>query len=128
MRFAEQMVAVAVGWQVYAIRRNPLDLGLIGLAEFVPLPLLALPAGQLADRLSRRLLFAGSLIFEAGLAAALFVITLSGADRLWPFLALAVGTGIATAVGAPAVRALTPTIIPAELLATGLALRTIAVQ
>ncbi|HEY5057809.1 MAG TPA: MFS transporter, partial [Gaiellaceae bacterium] len=52
-RFAEQMVAVAVGWQVYAIHRNPLDLGLIGLAEFLPLPLLALPAGQLADRLSR---------------------------------------------------------------------------
>ena len=43
MRFAEQMLAVAVGWQVYAIHRNPLDLGLIGLAEFLPLPLLALP-------------------------------------------------------------------------------------
>ena len=55
MSLAAQMIAVAVGWQVYEIRRNPLDLGLIGLAEFVPLPLLALPAGQLADRLSRRL-------------------------------------------------------------------------
>ena len=41
--FAAQMVAVAVGWQVYAIRRSAFDLGLIGLAEFVPLPLLALP-------------------------------------------------------------------------------------
>ena len=41
-----QMMAVAVGWQVYAIHRNPLDLGLIGLAEFIPLPLLALPAGN----------------------------------------------------------------------------------
>ena len=45
MRFAENMIAVAVGWQVYAIHKDPLDLGLIGLAEFVPLPLLALPAG-----------------------------------------------------------------------------------
>ena len=46
---AAQMILVAVGWQVYAIHRNPLDLGLIGLVEFVPLLLLALPAGHLAD-------------------------------------------------------------------------------
>ena len=56
MRFAEQMLAVAVGWQVYAIRGNPLDLGLIGLAEFLPLPLLALPAE--ARPYARRLLVA----------------------------------------------------------------------
>ena len=48
------MVGVAVGWQVYAIHGNPLDLGLVGLAEFIPLLLVALPAGQLADRMSRR--------------------------------------------------------------------------
>jgi len=54
MGLGSQMIAVAVGWQVYAIHRSALDLGLIGLAEFVPLPLLALPAGQLADRFSRR--------------------------------------------------------------------------
>ena len=54
MRFAEQMLAVAVGWQVYAIRRNPLDLGLIGLVEFVPLPLLALPGGHCRPRAAPR--------------------------------------------------------------------------
>ena len=48
------MIVVAIGWQVYSIRQHPLDLGLVGLAEFLPLPLLALPAGQLADRVSRR--------------------------------------------------------------------------
>src|SRR6476646_7102768 len=48
-----QMVSVAVGWQVYAIHQSAFDLGLIGLAEFLPLLLLALPAGQLADRLPR---------------------------------------------------------------------------
>ena len=51
---ASQMLAVAIGWQVYSIHRNPLDLGLVGLMEFLPLPLLALPAGQIADRLPRR--------------------------------------------------------------------------
>ena len=50
---AMQMVAVAVGWQVYSIHGKAFDLGLIGLAEFLPVLLLALPAGQLADRLPR---------------------------------------------------------------------------
>ena len=52
------MATVAIGWQVYAVRGNPLDLGLVGLAEFLPLPLLALPAGQLADRVPRRAIYA----------------------------------------------------------------------
>ena len=56
-----QMVAVAVGWQVFSLRHSALDLGLIGLCEFVPLLLLALPAGQLADRFPRRLIFAAAL-------------------------------------------------------------------
>ena len=51
---ASQMLAVAIGWQVYAIHRNPLDLGLVGLMEFLPLPVLALPAGQIADSSRRR--------------------------------------------------------------------------
>ncbi|HEY7207283.1 MAG TPA: MFS transporter [Gaiellaceae bacterium] len=123
MTLASQMVAVAVGWQVYAIRRNPFDLGLIGLAEFVPLPLLALPAGQLADRISRRLVFAASLVLEAVVAALLLVVTLAGATRLWPFLVLAAATGVAAALGSPAARALTPELVPSELLAEALALR-----
>ena len=93
MRFAENMIAVAVGWQVYAIHRNPLDLGLIGLAEFVPLPLLALPAGQLADRLPRRLIAALSLGLMVGVVVLLLVVTLHGADVVWPFFALAAAAG-----------------------------------
>ena len=55
---AIEMSFVAMGWQVYAVRSNPLDLGLVGLAMFIPLPLLALPAGHLADRFPRRTLLA----------------------------------------------------------------------
>ena len=51
-----QMVEVAIGWEVYALHRSALDLGWIGLAEFLPLFFLALPAGQLADRAPRRLI------------------------------------------------------------------------
>ena len=126
MRFAENMVAVAVGWQVYAIRRNPLDLGLIGLAEFLPLPLLALPAGHLADRL--RLVAAFSLGLMVAVASLLLVVTLRGADRVWPFFALAAATGVAAAIGWPAHGALTPELVPAELLPGAMALRSVAGQ
>jgi MFS family permease len=125
---ANQMTAVAIGWQVYAIRRNPLDLGLIGLAEFLPLPLLALPAGQLSDRVPRRLVFAGSLVLEALVALLLLVVTIAGAHQLWPFLALAVATGVVGAIGSPAVRALPVAVVPTELLATAMALRSMGGQ
>jgi MFS family permease len=125
---ASQMLAVAIGWQVYAIHRNPLDLGLVGLAEFVPLPLLALPAGQVADRLSRRLVVASSLVLSVSVAALLLVVTVAGAHALWPFLAIGALAGSASAVGTPATRALTPDIVPIELLQGALALRSVAGQ
>ena len=55
--------SVAIGWQVYAVRENPLDLGLIGLAEFLPLLILALPAGHVADRFPRRTVY-GLMVTE----------------------------------------------------------------
>ncbi len=122
------MVAVAVGWQVYAIHQNAFDLGLIGLAEFVPLPLLALPAGQVADRLPRVRLFAASILAEAAIAGLLLVVTIRGATQLWPFVTLAALTGVTQAFGAPAGRSLTPEIVPVDLLAGALALRSVAGQ
>ena len=123
-----QMTAVAVGWQVYGIHRSAFDLGLIGLAEFVPLPLLALPAGQLADRMPRRLVMAGALVVETAVPALLLVVTLHGARSLWPYLALAFATGAASALGTPAARALFPELVQPDLLAGALALRSIAGQ
>ena len=49
---AVQMQSVAIGWQVYAITHNPLDLGLIGLAQFLPFVILVLPAGHVAAGVS----------------------------------------------------------------------------
>ncbi|HZT84384.1 MAG TPA: MFS transporter [Gaiellaceae bacterium] len=125
---ALQMLVVAIGWQVYSIHRNPLDLGLVGLAEFLPLPVLALPMGQLADRVERRLVVAVGLALQVGIAAVLAVITLEGAHRLWPFLVVAASAGIASAVSNPAGRALTPEIVPPDLLPGAIALRSVANQ
>jgi MFS family permease len=123
-----QMVAVAVGWQVYDLHHNPFDLGLIGLMEFIPLPLLALPAGQLADRVSRRLILGISLLLEIGVAAGLVAISLAGEDELWPYLVLAATAGVASAIGMPAVRAMPAMLVPLELIASAMALRSIAFQ
>src|SRR5262249_53885495 len=125
---ALQMAQVAVGWQVYHINHRPLDLGLVGLAEFIPLPLLALPAGQLADRLPRRALVAAAAGLGAAVAAGLLVVTLNGANSVGPYFALAFLTGVASAIGAPPSRALTPSLVPREVLSSAFALRAVAFQ
>ncbi|MBV8064428.1 MAG: MFS transporter [Actinobacteria bacterium] len=125
---AAQMIAVAIGWQVYAVHRNPLDLGLVGLVEFVPLPLLALPAGQLADRVSRRSVTLVSFVLTLAMVGVLLAITIHHTRVLWPFLVVAAIAGIGSAVGSPATRALTPEIVPAELLPNAIALRSLAGQ
>ncbi|MSO57573.1 MAG: MFS transporter [Thermoleophilia bacterium] len=121
LSLAAQMAAVAIGWQVYEISGRALDLGLIGLFEFLPLPLLALPAGQLADRVSRRLLYATSAAIYIAVLGGLLAITLAEVRATWPYFALAFLTGIAWALGWPASRALSPSLVPGELLPRAMA-------
>ncbi|TML71255.1 MAG: MFS transporter [Actinobacteria bacterium] len=125
---AVQMSQVAIGWQVFHINHRPLDLGLVGLSEFVPLPLLALPAGALADRLPRRTTFAVAVGLDAAVAAGLLALTVSGPTAVWPFFVLALGTGVASALGAPPSRALTPSLVPAEILTRAMAVRSVAFE
>ena len=125
---AVEMAFVAIGWQVYEIHGDPLDLGIVGLAMFLPLPLLALPAGHLADRYPRRTILAVSVGLDAVVAVGLLAVTRSGADATWPFFALAFGTGVASALGAPAGRALTPSLVPESMLVRALAQRSVALQ
>lgn len=126
--FGMQMNAVAIGWQVYAVSGKPLDLGLVGLCEFAPLPLLALPAGQLADRVPRRSLIVVAIALDGLVAGGLLALTASGPTAVWPFFALALGTGIASALGAPPRRAMTPSLVPVEMLPRALAVRSVAFE
>jgi MFS family permease len=125
---AMQMAQVAIGWQVYSIHHRAFDLGLIGLAEFAPVPLLALPAGQLADRLPRVTVVLVWGFADAAVIALLLVVTLRGAHQLWQFVGLAVLTGTLGAIGNPSGRSLIPELVPEELLTGALALRSIAGQ
>jgi MFS family permease len=125
---AMQMAAVAIGWQVYSIHHRAFDLGLIGLAEFAPVPLLALPAGQLADRLPRVAVVTVWGFADASVMGLLLYVTLSGAHQLWQFVALASLTGVLAAVGNPAGQSLVPELVPAELLTGAIAMRSIGGQ
>ena len=128
MDISLQALEVAIGWEVYSLHRSSLDLGWIGLAEFVPLFVLALPAGQLADRVSRRLIFAASLVLGAGVGIGLAFVSSSGTTEVWPYFALAVVAGISMAIGTPAARAMPPTLVSADLLQSAMTLRAIAGQ
>lgn len=128
MGISLQMLEVAIGWEVYALHRSPLDLGWIGLAEFIPLFVLALPAGHLADHLPRRLIFAGALLLGAGVGIGLALVSASGTAEVWPYLALAVGAGVSMAIGWPAARAMPPTLVDVDLLQSAMTLRSIATQ
>jgi MFS family permease len=123
-----QALEVAIGWEVYAQHASALDLGWIGLAEFVPMFVLALPAGQLADRAPRRLVFAGSLLIGAGVGVGLALVSGSGNTAVGPYLALAAGAGTSMAIGTPAARALPPTLVPTEMLQSAMTLRSVASQ
>jgi MFS family permease len=123
-----QMLQVAIGWEVYSLHRSALDLGWIGLAEFVPLFVLALPAGHLADRFPRRLIFSGSLLLGAAVGIGLAVVSSADVSEVWPYLALAAGAGTSVAIGTPAARAMPPTLVSLDLLASAMTLRSIAAQ
>ncbi len=119
--FAVQIISVSVGWQVYDITRDPLDLGFVGLAQFLPAFLLVLMTGTVADRFGRRTVMGVSLVGEGVMAAALLGFTLSGSSVVWPVFALLLGFGTARAFFNPAASALVTNLVPAEHLANAIA-------
>ncbi len=112
---AVQMQTVAVGWQIYEITRDPLDLGLIGLSQFLPFVVLVLPAGQVADRHRRQLILCCCFALELVCALLLLGFTLSGLDAAWPVFAVMVLFGTARAFAMPAGQALLPNLVPPAL-------------
>lgn len=123
---AVQMQSVAIGWQVYAITGDPLDLGLIGLAQFLPFVVLVLPAGQIADRFDRRTIVALCYATEVVCALLLLWFTLSGVTEVWPVFAVLVLFGAARAFAMPASQALTPNLVPREAFSNAIALNSSA--
>ena len=118
---AQQMLMVAVGWQMYELTHSAWDLGLVGLYQFVPALMFTLVAGHAADRMHRGRIIAACLVAQAVVALVLLAATAGwaqagswlGRDLL---LGLSVVLGLARAFQMPAQQALAPLLVPAPLL------------
>lgn len=117
---AMQIQAVVVAWQVYDQTRDPMSLAYVGLAQFIPMLLLLMPAGDLIDRFNRKTILALSWLVEAGCAAALIVISVTDAP-VWGFYLTLIFYGAARAFTGPALSSLLPQIVPRERLAAAIA-------
>lgn len=129
------ILAVVIGWQVYDLARLTRDvgesaflLGMVGLAQFLPVFAFTLVVGAIADRVDRRWLARGALALDAALALALAALTLAGSTALWPLFAVAVGLGIARAFAGPSLSALGPNLVPPPVLPKAIAWSSIAFQ
>lgn len=126
--FASQMQGVAIGWQVYDMTQRPLALGFVGLAQFAPVVLLALVAGQVADRYDRRRVLVCCIFLQIFCALALFTLTILGnANPVWIFGVLVLA-GVARAFEFPATSAILPNLLPTQQFASAAALTSSARQ
>jgi MFS family permease len=112
--FALEMQSVAIGWQVYEITKRPLDLGFVGLAQFLPGILLILVSGQVADRFDRRTLLVCCFCGFAVSSGLMLAITLSGGRRVLPIYLVLILVGVLRAFHAPTGQALLPQLVPEE--------------
>ncbi|HEY2855400.1 MAG TPA: MFS transporter [Gemmatimonadaceae bacterium] len=131
MTLAAQIQGVVVSWQIYDVTRDPLSLGLIGLAEALPYIGVALFAGHVADRQNRRAISLASLAVLVCCSLALLGLSLTGTGhmgsasyrRIWPFFAVIFLSGIARSFLQPARQALGAEIVPRELYPNAVAWR-----
>ena len=107
-----EMVNVAVGWQVYALTKRPLDLGYVGLAQFLPVVLLTLAAGHAADRFDRRRVILVCHLAFGVCSGLLAWLALGRVQTPVPIFAVLVLLGCARAFNAPAAQALMPSLLP----------------
>jgi len=131
MTLASQVQGVVVSWQIYDVTRDPLSLGLIGLAEALPYIGVALFAGHIADKLNRRTISIASLVVLVFCSVALLALSLMaswhggfhGTRGVWPFYAVIFLSGIARSFLQPARQALSAEIVPRALYPNAVAWR-----
>jgi MFS family permease len=132
---ASMSMVIVIGWQVYDIARETMDvksaalqLGLIGVVQFVPLFALTLLTGWVADLVDRRFVARASLALEVFCAAVLAWLAYTGTTTLLSLFAVAGLLGVARAFAAPALSALAPNLVPRELLPKAIALSSMGWQ
>ncbi|WP_051888826.1 MFS transporter [Caballeronia sordidicola] len=125
VRFLSEAAAlaqtVAIGWTIYSLSDTPLSLGIVGIAQFIPMMLLTLPAGELCDRFSPRPLAAAGFALQSLCAGAFLGLTLFHVSTPWPFYSVLLVLGSARALADPAAQALLPLLVPPEQLPRAIA-------
>lgn len=104
--------ATVLGKQIYDITGRELDIGLLGLAEFLPAALLVLVTGSVADRFNRKIVGGIAVAFELLCSIALAFYALSKPTAVWPLFVIAFVFGCARAFAAPAIRSIPPMVAP----------------
>lgn len=133
---ATQVEAIALAWHIYAVARlsgssvaeGAFAVGMLGLAQFLPMFVLALIAGETADRHDRRIIMAICMGVELVSAAAFCALAYFGSTALWPIYAIAAAFGAARAFFSPASAALGPTLVPRNLLPRAIAMNSLSWQ
>lgn len=123
-----QMLMVIVGWQMYDITHSAFDLGLVGLAQFVPALALCLLVGQVADRYDRRYVLIGCQIAQGGVALLLAAGTWYGWLGRELLLIASLALGATRAFQLPTQQALLPTLVPLTMFPQALAINSAASQ
>ena len=118
---ALQIQAVVVAWQVYDATRDPLSLAYVGLAQFIPMLLLLLPAGDLIDRFDRKRILAVSWAVEALCGALLLWLSLGDVLNTTAIYVVLALFGCARAFTGPTLQSLLPQVVPRERLAAAIA-------
>lgn len=118
---ATQMQTVAIGYQVYELTKSALDLGLIGLAQFIPALLFILPAGHFADRHDRRNIVRACQSLQAVALTLLALGTATGSLTRDLMLGVVILIGTGRAFEAPTAQALMPNLVPPEILQRAIA-------
>ena len=116
-----QIQSVAVGLQVYDITRDPVALGYVGLSIFLPMLLLVLPAGDMADRVDRRFMLIASYLVQIIASFLLLLLTLTGVQAMWAFYSVITLLGIALGLSQPAIQSFLPFLVTLDRLPQAIA-------
>ena len=125
---ANQMLMVAIGWQMYELTGSAWDLGMVGLLQFLPALLLVLVAGHVVDRYSRARVLMVCMIAQTGIALVIMLATSRGWAGRELLLVLSVLLGTVKAFQMPAQQAITPQLVPAVVLPRALAFSAAGMQ
>ena len=125
---AHQMLMLAISWHMYELTGSAWDLGLVGLFQFIPALVMALPAGHVIDRLHRGRIFATCMLVLAMVAVLLGVATWRGQASRELIFVIAWVLGVTRAFQMPAQQAITPSLVPKALFQRAIALSSTGVE